>query len=66
MARKLRVNDHEITTEEFDAILTERVKDEINRDPRCIWGLPGVYEALSEAYNNEVLDIWESRLEATS
>lgn len=43
----------EITNEQFDAKLAEI----INRQPASnLFTIPGVYEALSEEFTNEVLD----------
>lgn len=44
-----------MTNEDFDHILAERVGE----TPGCVLlTLPGVYEALSEHFNNEVLEEW--------
>ena len=42
----------------FDAILAE-ILDEMTGDQ--ILGLPGVYECVSEEFNNEVIKRWEER-----
>jgi hypothetical protein len=41
-----------VTSEEFDAMIIEIAKDNIDHT----LSLPGVYEAISEEYNNEALD----------
>lgn len=46
-----------MTNEEFDAILEEIIEEK----KRLILGAPGAYEALSEYYNNEILDRWAAR-----
>ena len=46
-----------ITNHEFDEILEEIVKEEGGD----ILSIPGVYEVLSEFYNNEVLKLWEGK-----
>ena len=49
----------EMTQEEFDKILKDLIEDDI-----CVGELlsiPGVYEILSEHYNNDVLDIWRKQ-----
>ena len=43
-----------VTTEQFDEILERLVRD--NSD--TLLSIPGVYEVLSEHFNNEVLEIW--------
>jgi cobyric acid synthase len=45
-----------MTTEEFDEILREIVEKEAD-----IIGIPGVYEILSEYFNNDVLAVWERK-----
>jgi hypothetical protein len=46
-----------MTNKEFVGILEEVVKDEGSN----ILSVPGVYETLSEFFNNEVLKIWTER-----
>jgi len=46
----------EITSEEFHRILVEIVQE---TDPITLLRVPGVYEALAEHFNNEVLERWE-------
>lgn len=46
----------EITAVEFDLILVELVRD---IDPVTLLRVPGVYEALAEHFNNEVLERWK-------
>jgi len=43
----------QMTNEEFDSIL-----EEISG---CDLSIPGVYEAVSEEYNNDVLETWAER-----
>lgn len=43
----------DVTQEEFDEALADLVH-EMSAD--CILGIPGVYEAISEYLNNEVID----------
>ena len=50
-----------MTHDEEVEILTEVVKSEMSVNPQYLFGLPGVYEILSEHHNNEVLDIWANR-----
>jgi len=45
-----------LTPDEFDRILAEIVKENAG----CILTIPGIYEILSEYWNNEVLDRWDS------
>ena len=51
-----------IPQKEFDAIL-EKVVDEINPRASMLLSIPGVYEILSEEYNNFVLDDWKAQAE---
>lgn len=44
-----------MTNEEFDLMLAE-VIDEHNTKPSQLLAVPGIYEVLSEFYNNEVLE----------
>jgi hypothetical protein len=47
-----------LDSETFDRILRETVND--NNPSACdVLQIPGVYEILSEHYNNDVLDRWE-------
>jgi transcriptional regulator NrdR family protein len=46
----------EITSEEFDRILIEIIRE---TDPITLLRVPAVYEAVAEYYNNEVLEKWE-------
>lgn len=48
-----------MTNGDFDRILTDIVKEEGGN----ILSVPGVYEVLSEYFNNEVLDRWEEEKE---
>jgi hypothetical protein len=50
-----------LTNEEYDEILEELVEEE---PAGILLGIPGVYEAVREHYNNEVLEKWERRQEA--
>jgi hypothetical protein len=45
-----------MTTEDFDRILTELVEQE---SAASLLQIPGVYEDLSDHFNNEVLQEWE-------
>ena len=44
-----------LTDTEFDNILSKLVK----RDAAVLLHIPGIYEVVSEHYNNEVIEIWE-------
>jgi len=46
-----------MTTEEFDGIL----QGIVNEQYMFILQVPGIYEVLSEHYNNEVLETWAER-----
>ena len=46
----------EMDTNDFDRILVSIVGDV---PASSLIGIPGIYEILSEHYNNEVLDTWE-------
>ena len=49
-----------MTQTEFDNILMDILNDtRINQ----IIDIPGIYEILSEEFNNEILDIWEQKQE---
>jgi len=48
-----------MTQEEFDSILEEIVAENAGD----IFSIPGVYEVVSEHFNNEVLSRWEERNE---
>ena len=47
----------DISTEDFDRILTEILED---TRPEAVLTIPGVYEILAEHYNNDILQIWEA------
>jgi len=49
-------NTTDISSEEFDHILVEIVRE---TDPVTLLRVPGVYEILAEEFNNEVLERWE-------
>ena len=49
-----------LTTEEYDEILQELVEKE---PAGILLGIEGVYEAVSEHFHNEVLDVWRRRQE---
>jgi hypothetical protein len=49
----------EMTTEEFDAQLAE-IMDEEPR-PSALLSIDGVYECVSEHYNNDILARWEGK-----
>ncbi len=42
----------------FDEILTDLVYKYLTDDHYSFMSIPGVYECMSEFFNNEVLDIW--------
>lgn len=46
----------DMTTEDFDRHLREVLN---SMTPEQILAIPGVYEAVSEELNNEVLDSWD-------
>ena len=48
-----------ITDDEFDGILLSILEAE---GAQTLLMIPGVYEILSEYYNNDVLGIWEDNL----
>ena len=49
-----------MTNEDFDRIL----KTLVNQSPAAnLLSIPGVYEAVSEDYNNAVLEYWEQEQE---
>ena len=50
-----------MTTEDFDAILIGILKETTAAE---LLTIPGVYEIVSEHYNDEVLEPWESSQEA--
>lgn len=43
-----------VTTEEFDAALVQMLEE---ASPAELLAIPGVYEALSEAWNNEAIEV---------
>lgn len=47
-----------MTSEEFDDILLDLLDD---LGPADLVGVPGVYEAVSEFLNNDVIDTWKKR-----
>lgn len=47
-----------MTADDFDRILREII-DELSTSE--LLSIPGVYEAVSEEFNNEVLSRWETR-----
>lgn len=47
-----------MTQDDFDRLLAE-VIDNDNPKPSSVLSIAGVYEVLSEHYNNEVLEAWE-------
>lgn len=59
-SRKPRVVVRSVTSEEFDAALLELLEDST---PAEILAVPGVYEALSEAWNNEAIKLVEDNRE---
>ena len=48
-----------MTNDEFDAYLSEIIDNEYSIGPSCLLQVPGIYEILSEHFNNEVLERWE-------
>lgn len=64
MARKTRhVKPSDCSTDDFDRILVEIINAET---PDTLLAIPGIYEVLSEHYNNEVLDAWQAEQDANS
>ncbi len=53
-------NYSKMTQEEFDDILVELLETD---GIRHILTIDGIYEILSENYNNDVLDVYERRYE---
>lgn len=47
-----------MTNEEFDEILSDLVYEYLTDDHYAFMLIPGVYECMSEHFNNEVLDRW--------
>lgn len=47
-----------MTNEEFQEILVEIINENLPSDLLCI---PGIYEILSEEFNNDILTRWEER-----
>jgi len=45
-----------MTQDDFDRVLSQIVKE----DAAVLLTVPGVYKAVSEHYNNEVLERWEN------
>lgn len=45
-----------MTTEDFDRLLAKVMDEEVC--PSALLGIPGIYEVVSEHYNNAVLDAW--------
>jgi hypothetical protein len=56
-------NIQDMTTDDFDRHLAE-VIDADNRRPSDLLQIPGVYEVLSEHYNNDVIDAWAAEVDA--
>lgn len=54
------MNYDKITQEEFDEKLKEIINDEYETFPANILTIPGIYEILSEHFNNAVLAKWET------
>ena len=46
-----------ITNQEYDNILSELIIE----NSAMLLTIPGVYEVLSEHFNNEILDRWETK-----
>lgn len=51
-----------MTTEDFDHILSRQIK--IDGPEWIVFNVPGVYEIVSEYYNNAVLTEWDETQEA--
>lgn len=49
-----------MSQEDFDSILLEILKEQ---SATSLIGIPGVYSAVSEEFNNEVLERWEAAIE---
>jgi len=49
-------NKRVISQGEFDAILMDKLENVPVREILCY---PGIYEILSEEFNNEVMEAWE-------
>jgi len=51
------MNDYSaMTTEDFDRLLAGAMDEEVS--PSALLAIPGIYEVVSEHYNNAVLDAW--------
>lgn len=50
-----------MTQQEFDDILLDLLDD---MGPADLVGVPGVYEAVSEHLNNDILDAWKKKKES--
>ena len=50
------LNPDRITNVEFDKILLEFIK---NAKPETLIKIHGIYEILSEKWNNDIIDCWE-------
>ena len=46
-----------MTNDEYDSILQKIMLEEIHN----LFSIPGVYEAISDEFHNEVLDTWASQ-----
>lgn len=57
MSRRNRYEN--MTSEDFDRLLVE-VIDRENPRPSSLLSVAGVYECLSEEYNNAVLEAWDA------
>jgi uncharacterized membrane protein len=53
-------NYSKMTQEEYDEILAELI-DDTTEKASYLLTVPGIYEILSEEYNNWVLETWENR-----
>lgn len=49
---------NKMTDEEFDEILSDIVYEYLTNDHYAFMLIPGVYECMSEYFNNDVLDRW--------
>lgn len=49
-----------MTSDDFDELLAERIDGFCeNRGGSAVLQIPGIYEIMSEYFNNEVLEAWE-------
>ena len=55
----MTINYDKMTQDEFDEILSELMDEE--KSPSRLLAVPGIYEVVSEYYNNSILEVWERR-----